>query len=397
MHFGGDMVHIREIIGERPVGTAGNARASAYIEKVMTELGYEVTSLPFSCLRWEHGISRLYVDGEALQIHPGPYSLPYEGTLAYICADTFGKLMQAEISGKLLILHGELAVDTLMPKDYPFYYPDEHRLINEYLEESAPAAVLACTKKHPVSGLSPFPVFEDGSFSIPNAYAPASVIDLLSESSSGEVGITISSKRLNTEGRQPVGRRQKHGSRKKVVLCAHMDTVYGTPGASDNASGVSILLDVMKELRDADLPFSLECVPFNGEEYYAASGQMAYLDSFPVSQEELLLVINIDGAACRDSRLALSTYHADPFLESLADQTCSALPSFSRGHPWVEGDHSIFTFQGIPALALSSADDSQVLKRIAHTPYDTEKQIDRKLLDAAVEGITGIIRNLGGR
>ena len=43
---------------------------------------------------------------------------------------------------------------------------------------------------------------------------------------------------------------------KKVVLCAHYDTVYNTPGAYDNSSGAAVLLEMCIRDRCMSCPIS---------------------------------------------------------------------------------------------------------------------------------------------
>lgn len=52
-----------------------------------------------------------------------------------------------------------------------------------------------------------------------------------------------------------------------VELCAHWDTVDGSPGADDNASGVAGVLEAARVLREADLPArTIRFCLFGGEE-----------------------------------------------------------------------------------------------------------------------------------
>ena len=62
-----------------------------------------------------------------------------------------------------------LAQRTLQPKNYPFYYPDEHKTIIDCLEAKNPSAIIAITGGTCMSGLKPFHVIEDGNFHIPVA------------------------------------------------------------------------------------------------------------------------------------------------------------------------------------------------------------------------------------
>ena len=56
------------------------------------------------------------------------------------------------------------------------------------------------------------------------------------------------------------------GSARRLILGAHFDTVEGTPGADDNASGVAVLLEAARLLARQPLRCTLECVAFNLEE-----------------------------------------------------------------------------------------------------------------------------------
>ncbi len=66
----------------------------------------------------------------------------------------------------------------------------------------------------------------------------------------------------NLETARP-GRRQPD---EIVVVGAHYDSVLGSPGADDNASGVAALLELSGALRDADLDRTVRFVAFVNEE-----------------------------------------------------------------------------------------------------------------------------------
>ena len=62
------------------------------------------------------------------------------------------------------------------------------------------------------------------------------------------------------------------GSETSLVVGAHLDTVRGSPGANDNASGIATLLDLAARLRDrTDL--SLTLVAFGAEEFQPGTGE----------------------------------------------------------------------------------------------------------------------------
>lgn len=65
-----------------------------------------------------------------------------------------------------------------------------------------------------------------------------------------------------------VGRRGENRDGGAILVGAHADTVTGTPGADDNASGLAVMLEVARliSLSDRSLPAPLEFVCFDLEE-----------------------------------------------------------------------------------------------------------------------------------
>ncbi len=59
---------------------------------------------------------------------------------------------------------------------------------------------------------------------------------------------------------------KKGRSAEMIVIGAHYDTVIGTPGADDNASGVAVLLELARMLQDLSLEKTLLFVAFANEE-----------------------------------------------------------------------------------------------------------------------------------
>jgi Zn-dependent M28 family amino/carboxypeptidase len=52
----------------------------------------------------------------------------------------------------------------------------------------------------------------------------------------------------------------------RFIVGAHYDSVRGSPGADDNASGVAVLVELARRLRNDDLPASVELVAYTLEE-----------------------------------------------------------------------------------------------------------------------------------
>src|SRR5690606_9172735 len=97
-------------------------------------------------------------------------------------------------------------------------------------------------------------------------------------------------------------------SQKRLIVTAHIDAKIGTPGAIDNATGVTVLLLLAELIKDCNYNFNIELVAFNGEDYYAAPGQMKYIEQNQNNFSNVLLNINIDGAGYKDGESAFSLF-----------------------------------------------------------------------------------------
>jgi aminopeptidase YwaD len=279
--------------------------------------------------------------------------------------------MDAE--GKLLLVSGDLAEEQLMPKNFIFYNPEEHQEIIALLEEKKPSAILTATGRNAslAGGVYPFPLIEDGDFHIPSVYLTEEEgRRLLSEE--GRIGCLVSrAERVQSEGYHLVAKKGNDQG-KRIIISAHIDAKLGTPGAIDNGTGVVILMllaELFKDYRDGPV---LELLPFNGEDYYAASGQMIFLEQNQGRFDEIMININIDGAGYHIGPSAFSPFNlAEPILSNLKEVLGSS-ENLIEGAPWYQGDHSIFLQQGIPAIAVSSAwfVDHVDSQQITHTPAD---------------------------
>lgn len=383
---------LNEIAKERPVGSEANRNVLKTIQKEAAQRGCSITLLPFECKTWKKGKSCLKSGSISQEIYPSPFSRPYSGSGEAVVIHTLEELTEENIYEKILFLQEELAKDPLMPKNYPFYYPDEHRQIIELLEAKKPKAVIAVTGKHPICGLEPFPMFEDGSFSIPSAYVGESAASkILSESAT--VKACIDSEVTNSNSSQIIAAKKSvNVAAGKIIICAHMDTKYNTPGAIDNAAGVAVLLETMRKLKDCSLPYDIEFVPFNSEEYYEAKGELEYLSYLDKSPVPVKLVINIDGACHKDSQIAVSSYN---FEGKLSDTLVAAIKSNKNvmvGAPWYAGDHSVFAYRGIPCIAVTSSNLHGSVMELTHTEKDTADQISCELICEAADFLTGFVK-----
>jgi len=360
-------------IQQRPVGSEGNRQATAFFQEVVEDFDWDVVSTPFQAMDWQDEGAELWIGGKNFQIFSSPYSKGCSLETNLIKAGSVEELEKIDAAGKLLLLHGELTQEQLMPKNFVFYNPEEHQQVIALLEKKEPGAILAATSRNAAlaGGVYPFPLIEDGDFQIPSVYLTGEEGKKLLQKV-GQVGTLKSdARRIQTEGYNLVARKGQDHNR-RIAISAHIDAKINTPGAIDNATGVIVLLLLAEKFKGYQGDMMIELLPFNGEDYYAASGQMIYLEQNQGRFEEILININIDGAGFHEGPSSFSPFNLGERTQQSLDEVLTSMEDIDEGGPWYQGDHSIFLQQGVPAIAVSSKwflenIDSQ---EITHTPKD---------------------------
>jgi len=371
--------HLRALcveIANRRVGSEGNRAATHYAAGQLRQAGWEVDTPPFECLDWSESGAEIAADGERFEAYPSPYSLGCEVEAPLASASSFAELEALRPSGQVLLLHGELAREPLMPKNFPFYNPDEHRRIIRALEARSPAAIVTATASNPsmAGALYPLPMFEDGDFDLPSVFMTVEEGARLAARAGKTVRVESRAWRIPSTGCNVVGRRGPSGPR--VVVFAHIDTRLGTPGANDNTSGVCALLLLAEVLRSDRLPLQVELVAMNGEDYYANPGERQYLAANEGRFDPIRLGINLDDVGYVRGRVAYSLYGVPEEQAKLIRARLDAFPGLVEGEAWYQGDHGLFLMNERPALALTTDLLAEVMASITHSPQDTIDKVD---------------------
>ena len=376
--------HLCLDISTRRVGTKGNQAANEFLAETFSAFGFEVERQPFECIDWTPGKVDLRLNGQQFETFVGPFSVGCHARASLAVVATTKELEAEDIRDKILLLHGEITREQLMPKNFPFYNPEEHQHIIRLLETKQPAAVISATGRNPelAGAVYPFPLIEDGDFDIPSAYMTEEEGARLA-SHGGEMAVlVIEAERRPSSGVNLAAR--KGSASRRIVISAHMDAKDHTPGALDNAAGVIVLLLLAELFQDYDGVLGIELVPFNGEDHYSAAGEIVYLKANEGNLNEILLNINIDAAGYRGKKNVYSLYQCPDETTSLIQESFKGGEPLSEGEPWYQGDHMIFAMNGVPALAITSEGFIEIETEFAHTPKDHPDLVDcEQLVDVA--------------
>lgn len=187
------------------------------------------------------------------------------------------------------------------------------------------------------------------------------------------------------------------------ILCAHYDSFHGAPGAVDNASGVSVLLEVARIFAKSNSAADVRFVFFSAEEDGLIGSQL-YVASLSEEQRAAIKgVINLDmfgspltpmyigsvgGKSNGITNDFLKTYEAYASEGSGTVDISAFLPTLRRIESVKNSDHASFAAVGIPAMTISQA----AVPEFNHTPDDTlDKVSDQNLVRGALWALTFVL------
>lgn len=193
----------------------------------------------------------------------------------------------------------------------------------------------------------------------------------------------------------------KTGSSASVVMVgAHVDSKAPSPGANDNASGVAVVLELARDLRDADITPSVEFVLFGAEEMVDSNADHHHYGSRRFVQEmtaeersALVAMISVDMVAYGDEFLVRDMGRGPPTLTEMllaysGDHGLGVLYAEDTGtYGW--SDHEPFELAGFPAAWLEWHRDPAY-----HTKGDTYGHCDPEPVRRTGELLLGFLRYL---
>ncbi len=209
-----------------------------------------------------------------------------------------------------------------------------------------------------------------------------------------------------------------------VVLGAHYDTVPGSPGADDNASGVAALVALAGRLSAAELPRTVRYVFFANEEqpFFQSEGMgsLVYAKRSRAKGDEIAVMVSLESIGYFDDAEGSQSYpplvgafypsrgNFLGFVGNLdsrgqvreaigAFRRAAALPSEGAALPsWVPGvgwsDHWAFWQAGYPAIMVTGT--APFRNPHYHMPTDTPDTLDYARLARAVIGLDAAARAL---
>lgn len=290
------MRHVDELcrgIGNRQAGTPGEKKAADYIEAQFRS--YKLRNVrreEFPCLAWQCGQAELAVkDSKWRDVPCLPVAHtsstgqdPVEAPLLYLERAAASDLEGKDLRGKIGLVFGLLGED-----------PDQHRRLLS-------------------SGLAGL-VFVDDRFQTDTLHAVGMARHWVDMGTLPSVSVSypqaweivrrgLQRARLSVLAGQFESKSQNVvaeigesvGDGPAVVVCAHHDSVIGSVGAEDNASGVACLLEVARRLARVKPRRTIRFVTFGTEEQLS-EGAKHYVLAHRAELGQVRLVLNVDSVA----------------------------------------------------------------------------------------------------
>jgi photosystem II stability/assembly factor-like uncharacterized protein len=182
---------------------------------------------------------------------------------------------------------------------------------------------------------------------------------------------------------------------KEVVLLAHYDSVKDSPGADDNASGVSAVLEAVRIMTAYKFEFTVTLLLVSAGEAFSA-GSSEYAIQARAENRDIVAVLNADmisfPVTSDTTRLVVSSFAA---RSRLVDSTAVYNQRYGIGANIVatadsigEGDNAIFGMVGYDNLNVSDATRGELLAGLhpyRHTPADTDDKLHPDLMRRAAQ------------
>jgi hypothetical protein len=212
-----------------------------------------------------------------------------------------------------------------------------------------------------------------------------------------------------------------------VVVGAHYDTVPGSPGADDNASGVAALLEIARLLRGRALPRTVRLVAFVNEEppffQTEGMGSLRYARRCRERAENVVAMLSLETIGYYSDAPHSQSYpaglglaypgtgnfigivgdlHSRALVRAVAGGfrrhspvpcVSAALPGFIPGVGW--SDQWAFWQAGYRAVMVT--DTAPFRHPAYHTADDTPEKLDYDRTARVVAGLAEVVSDLAGR
>ncbi|WNN91177.1 M28 family peptidase [Gloeocapsopsis dulcis] len=336
-------------LGPRVTGTPVMEQARAYLIEQYTRAGYETKTQTFTYPKFEDLGSNITVNGRTINGRALNGSIAGKQSARLVAVPNVGQASDfaaVDVKGAIaLVRRGEI----------PFLQKAQNAA-----NAGAVGVVIINNESSDLYGTL------GGEVQIPVLALSGKVGNSLFESQQSQVSLAVNTRQRTVTGTNVIAH-LPGVTQPRVIVGGHYDSVPGSPGANDNASGTAVVLDIARNMAQTTLARQAWFVAFDGEEdglhgsrYFVSQAQPSFL-------EGLDAMLNFDMVGVNDQLLVGGTQS----LTKLTQATQSDISIFgSQGG----SDHAPFARAGVPVLFFYRGQEPNY-----HTPND--KSVEPRLLD----------------
>jgi aminopeptidase YwaD len=170
-----------------------------------------------------------------------------------------------------------------------------------------------------------------------------------------------------------------------IVVGGHYDSVPGSPGANDNASGVAATLEAARVLAGVPTARTVRFVLFAAEEL-GLFGSAAYAAE---RRQGVVAMINLDMVGWGERLRIGASPGRDESVVDVAERVAERLGIPVTRFRGSASDHVSFERQGIPAVFLHRGVDPHY-----HQPTDVPSNVTPRHLEEAARLVVGLVQDL---
>jgi len=374
-------------IGPRVVASQGETESAALIEKYFEEFGLsevKTTKHPLTFYDGEEGsISQLHkwkLSGVPCWMSASTPDYGLEAETLYIgTLSNISKYSKEDIQDKIVFL--------LLNQQY---IPDVLNAINNLFDMSPAGVVFLDRERDEAPRSYNYQKLNDVFSKAPSIMISAKSTSPIHDSMFGsKLRITVQGKVRDGTLHNVLGRIQGRLD-DTVIICAHHDTVPFTMGATDNAAGVAIIIELAHLLSSMHLNYSYQFIAFGGEEL-EMQGSQRFLEGYNL--DNTVLCMNFDSIGALPGEVLALSAGPDEMIEWVSGlaQT-NKYPTRCRRAATSGGDNILFALKGIPTIHFACLGTTS--DKVAHSAIDTISLLTPRALFEVGDFAKRVIRSL---
>lgn len=349
-------------IGPRVTGTPAAEQASRYVEAAFQEAGYVTRIQTFTYSRFVDRGSSLTVNGTTLEGRALSGSMQGNRTARLVAVPNVGRpedFDRVDVRGAIAIVRrGEIR---FVEK------------VNNAVSAGAVGLVIVNTGDDNFQGTL------GSNVTIPVLALGGKAGQSLLSTATASATLNVNAIQETVTGRNVVAHLEGV-TQPQLLLGAHYDSVAGSPGANDNASGTAVLLDMARRLSETPIGRQAWFVAFDGEEDGLHGSRAFVRNAGSPFLRQLRAMLNFDMVGV-NSRLEVSG------ADSLTRLVKSGGGAIALGSASGGSDHVPFDNAGVPILFFNRGIEPNY-----HTPND--RQVNSQLLNETAQVAMGILERL---